>query len=539
MRSFSSTPRRHRRMLGAVALMLVVLCVALAMLSFLPAPAQANSNESPATQNALQYILVAWNDLGMHCMNQWFQNLAVLPPFNTAWAQVIVRGNPPKIVTSGVTVSYSVQDNTKSVGKTDFWTYAPQLFGVTLPDNVGLAKKGLAGDMDAATDHFIATGIPLTPFLDSNPTVLYPYNLGNFVAKDGNGNTLATTTAVLPVSTEMHCDACHADGGDATEGITPTGRVETNILAKHDLLSGTTLMSQQPVLCAKCHADNALGAPGTAGVKNLSAAMHGLHADEMDDPSMVGGNVCYFCHPGPQTKCLRDVMYQHGLTCTDCHGTMIQVANPKRNPWVDVPRCGTCHKAQFAENTGKRYRDSVGHGGLYCEACHNSTHAIVPTIQYNDNIQTVTLQGYAGALGKCTVCHLTTPTGPGPHGLVIPAIPVLRAPAASARVRTARPTLTWKAVPHATIYNIQLRQDTPDGQLVSVARPSRPSYRTPTIRGNGTKYYWRVQACDLNLCGDWSAYRNFTVAAATALDGAPPNLSTSNPLALLTMRFFR
>jgi hypothetical protein len=47
-----------------------------------------------------RYTLLSWNDLGMHCYNRNFQDLAVLPPFNTLWAQVIEVGDPPRIVTS-------------------------------------------------------------------------------------------------------------------------------------------------------------------------------------------------------------------------------------------------------------------------------------------------------------------------------------------------------------------------------------------------------------------------------------------------------
>ena len=79
------------------------------------------------------YIVLAWNDLGMHCYNRDFQDLAVLPPYNNLWAQVIKRGDPPQIVTTGITVTYVFTDNTYSVGKSNFWTYAQQLFGVTLP----------------------------------------------------------------------------------------------------------------------------------------------------------------------------------------------------------------------------------------------------------------------------------------------------------------------------------------------------------------------------------------------------------------------
>ena len=76
------------------------------------------------------YVLLGWNDLGMHCYNYSFKDLAVLPPYNTLWAQVIKRGDPPQIVTSGIRVQYSFPDNKTSTGKTDFWNYADQLFGV-------------------------------------------------------------------------------------------------------------------------------------------------------------------------------------------------------------------------------------------------------------------------------------------------------------------------------------------------------------------------------------------------------------------------
>ncbi len=58
-----------------------------------------------------QVVVIAWNDLGMHCYNRDFQDLAVLPPFNTLWAQVIQVGDPPQVITTGLTVEYSFADN--------------------------------------------------------------------------------------------------------------------------------------------------------------------------------------------------------------------------------------------------------------------------------------------------------------------------------------------------------------------------------------------------------------------------------------------
>jgi len=376
---------------------------------------------SSAAAASSGYIVLGWNDLGMHCYNRDFRDLAVLPPFNNLWAQVIKIGDPPQIVTSGVTVTYSFPDNTYSVGKSNFWDYDQQLFGVDLPPNIGLAGKGLSGSMDAQGDHYVAEGIPLTEFRDSDPTNRYPYQLAQIVVKEtASGAELARLTIVAPVSTEMHCDYCHYDGG--IEGIA-TGRIETNILTLHDSENmdeyppGHTgaLMDRRPVLCAECHASNALNAPGVSGLPNLSKAIHEKHAEEV--PQSLDG--CYSCHPGPLTRCLRGVMAEKkGMICIDCHGTMTTVSqNP--SPWLIEPRCDNvaCHGSGYAQDQ-PLYRMSKDHGGIYCEACHDSTHAIAPSREPNDAIKFIELQGRSGTLSKCTVCHSRQPVDAGPHGIV-------------------------------------------------------------------------------------------------------------------------
>lgn len=363
-----------------------------------------------------EYALLGWNDLGMHCYNADFRDLAVLPPYNTLWTQVIRRGDPPVIVTSGVTATYVFTDNTYSVGKSNFWTYANQLFGVNLPPDIGLTGRGLSGEFERKADHFAADGIPLTEFSDSAPTRPDPYQLALVSLFGPDGHLLASNTVVAPVSTEMHCDNCHFDGG--VEDIA-TGRVETNILTLHDeenaeeYPTGHTgnLMDRRPVLCAECHASNALGAPGVSGIPNLSRAMHSEHRDKVAQTT----EGCYNCHPGPQTQCLRDVMAsEHGMGCVDCHGTMRQVAqNP--NPWLNEPRCDTCHTDPAYAQNAALYRESTGHGGVYCAGCHDSPHAIAPSSQPRDGLKFINLQGHEGPLDTCTVCHLTQPTGGGPH----------------------------------------------------------------------------------------------------------------------------
>jgi hypothetical protein len=394
------------------------------------------TNSTAASSHPSGYVVLAWNDLGMHCYDRDYQVMGVLPPFNTLWAQVIKVGDPPQIVTSGVTVEYSFADNTYSVGKTNFWTYAQKLFNLPqpLPDNVGLKGKGLSGEMDAAGDHFTATGIPLTEFSDSNPQVADPYQMATIVVKNADtGEELTRAEVVAPISSELGCFNCHADDGDATTKypITPTGDVRTNILALHDYLSQAKypagndqpLMDRQPVLCAECHSSNALGAAGVQGISSLSNAMHNHHKDLMDITPDTEG--CYKCHPGPNTQCLRDTMSGHfSLTCVNCHGDMAQVAsNP--NPWLNEPQCAnaTCHGSGYQLNQAL-YRQSQGHGSVYCAGCHDSPHAIAPSREEKDGLKFVALQGNPGTLRDCTVCHATTPTTAFQHRINVASGPL-------------------------------------------------------------------------------------------------------------------
>ena len=97
---------------------------------------------SPGTATVL-----AFNDLGMHCIDREFSIFSILPPFNVVNAQVLFRdsgGNPVIMDDTEVELRYnSVADpagsiNTYSSGKSDFWDHAAQLFGVNLQPGEGL-----------------------------------------------------------------------------------------------------------------------------------------------------------------------------------------------------------------------------------------------------------------------------------------------------------------------------------------------------------------------------------------------------------------
>ena len=355
-------------------------------------------------------LVLGYNDLGMHCMNMDFSEFMILPPYNTLHAQVIDRSGPkPRFVQDGVTVSYGFPSNTTSVTKTNFWDFAQDLFGLDNPlaADIGLAGNGLSGTMtslasEGRTDWSVL-GIPLTPILDDG--TINSFQLALITVSQG-GNDVVQTQAVAPVSWEIRCDYCHT-----TPGIS----VGQDILLKHDRMTGTTLAfpSRKPVVCGNCHPQPELGLTGDEGMATLSSSMHTAHAKRMwlaEDKVEVG---CYACHPGEQTRCMRDVHHLGGMICTDCHGGMADVGNPARRPWQDEPRCGTCHqRAGFEfEQPDTLFRNSRGHYGVQCEACHGSPHAITPTSQPADNIQAMAVQGRQGPIKDCTVCHSDPTTG--------------------------------------------------------------------------------------------------------------------------------
>ncbi len=359
-------------------------------------------NVNPQTIHAtsMDYVAFAWNDLGMHCLNPTYNEGVVLPPYNTVWVQVIKRGNPPQVVTAGITVEYSIQNNTYSYGKRSygqFWDNSLKLFGITLAHDTGVnledpnIHNGLSGTMVVKGSHFQVNGIPVTPVDDS--LTWNPYQVANITVKDSTGATLVQTQCTVPTSDEMNCAKCHG-----------TTNPLLDVLQKHDANQGTSLAANAPVLCASCHGDPALGQTGvgTAGIY-LSQAMHGFHADK--------GAACYDCHPGATTQCSRSIPHTAADgNCIECHGTMAQVASSieagTRIPWAQEPKCVTCHAGIAEVDTGTNlYRNAFAHNNISCPACHQSPHAMLPTNVASDGAQAVQYQTKALPIGTCKVCH--------------------------------------------------------------------------------------------------------------------------------------
>ncbi len=378
----------------------------IATTSVIPPTIAAQPNISlPVFDYGKQYAVFAWNDLGMHCANPSYDTAVLLPPYNTVRAQVIKRGSPPQVITTGITVDYEVIDNTYSYGKgqyAGFWDNVKKLFGITLAKNTGLnlddpnIHNGLKGTMTAKVDYFVTDGIPLTPYYDDGGW--NPYQIGHITVKDASGNVVAETYNTIPISDEISCAKCH--GSSAFQ----------DILQKHDTNNGTKLVSQEPVLCASCHGDPALGKPDAGPFHYTSDHIHGFHATVNPQPS------CYDCHPGQATQCSRSLAHTaEGGNCTTCHGDLANVSSSidaGRIPWVVEPKCATCHTGVAQVDTQNTlYRNAQGHGGVYCTSCHGSPHAMVPTSQRSDNLQALQYEGKALTISDCRVCHRSSRGG--------------------------------------------------------------------------------------------------------------------------------
>ena len=408
-----------------------------------------------------EYVLLAWNDLGMHCMTDNDHYWNILPPANNLFAQLILRGETPQVVTDGVTIRYQIEQGYRNPSDhVDFWEYAQILYGKEVKKNQGLSGNSLEGLMKPApgTMAFHAELLPVVPYSDDG--IFNPYPLFSIEAVDnGTGKVIAKTTTVAPVSTEMGCRNCH--GGEwrfqGKTGI--SNQTSLDIARTHDRINKTDLVdrmkSGKPLICQSCHGDHALGVDGARAVLNLSAAMHGFHATLLTDRQ---GDVCGKCHPAnPKgyTHCLRGIHSDLGLECNSCHGyledhalallkmekrygkksanILIENLQPRsvqtvddvvgREPWIHEPDCLNCHinfeppevdstYNQWTRSAKDLFRNRADTSGIMCEACHGSTHALYPAsnpyqpdrdvlqpVQYQTNRYPI------GANKNCILCH--------------------------------------------------------------------------------------------------------------------------------------
>lgn len=367
-------------------------------------PAPVTPPPVSTTPTGGSYTLLAWNDLGMHCVDgKDYSVFSILPPYNNLHAQLINKSQGG-VVSNGVTLTYEAMAdangsiNTFSVGKTNFWTWVQALFGAQPADNTGLAGNATTSTIprpmkfNSTNNWFEAEGIPITPYDDGGSKNFYP--MVKVVAKDASGNVLASARTVLPVSDEMSCKSCHASSTASNDAKPAAGWVndgdpekdwKKNILRLHDEKKASnpafaaalsklgynpaglsaTAQGGKPILCASCHSSNALPGTGVAGISPLTQALHSKHA-EVKDPvtrlslnSSTNRTSCYLCHPGSVTQCLRgpmgnalDASGQPAMNCQSCHGNMLAVGSSARTGWFNQPTCQSCHHDGQREISG-------------------------------------------------------------------------------------------------------------------------------------------------------------------------------------------
>ena len=410
----------------------------------------------PPTEVPQDWTLLAWNDLGMHCVDEDFSIFAILPPFNTLNAQLMDPAGNPVGGGTGITLHYegSVDldgSSTHTAARSNFWEHAEALFGVALAPGEGLAGSSLPGEANhrqpmhwvAAQRWWEATGIPVLPVDESGLRQSYP--LFRLTARDAQGVLLAETYVTAPVSAEMNCRTCHSStAGPAAQPIggwvgeaDPVRDYRLNILRLHDErqagdptytaalaalgydpggLFPTVVEQAHPILCASCHASAALGADGVAGIPAMTQAMHGGHAGVLDPDSGILMNAsdnrasCYQCHPGKQTQCLRGAMGsavnasgEKAISCQSCHGGMDTMAASDRFGWFDEPNCQSCHTGTATDNSGEiRYLDALVAGDALREPANPvfATKSDVPAAGFS-------LYRFSHGHGdlSCSACH--------------------------------------------------------------------------------------------------------------------------------------
>ncbi|MDF1574041.1 MAG: cytochrome ubiquinol oxidase subunit I [Bacteroidales bacterium] len=414
----------------------------------------------PFDPDTSDYVLLVWNDLGMHCISDNEKYFSFLPPANTLNAQLFKRGPLPELVKTGVTIEYAVEEGYEHPEyHSMFWEYDEAIFGTDLPEGTGLMGKGVNGTMELQGAVYAAQLIPVLPYRDDKTYNPYPlFTIRAF--SESTGEMLAYTKVVAPTSNEMGCRNCHEGLWAWNEVSGMADLTAINILEVHDRYNGTTLLADaeqgKPRLCQSCHADPAVMAPGRPGVLNFSTAMHGFHANYLSGMDQEACNLCHPSHPEGNTNCFRGRHSDVGVTCTICHGTLedhalsLLAAQPDmeaserlarqlepvfvrsreeikpRMPWVMEPDCRSCHTNFNIFGDGfdgtafnrwvpafeALYRNRTDNHGVMCSACHGSTHAVYGAYNkyglHRDNQQPLQYQGLAGTIGthgQCMVCH--------------------------------------------------------------------------------------------------------------------------------------
>lgn len=199
----------------------------------------------------------------------------------------------------------------------------------------------------------------------------------------------------------MLCQDCHGDmrqvGDDFTRNVTPSnpGAFELGGDFYTNAAQPRVPWANEPG-CGSCHTGDA--------ISNLTG-MAGATVNPADADGNADNLRLFRAYVSGDAKATPIVPNNKRFA-----ENIIEASNPAVSGLSD-PRIGN----------PMLYRVSKGHGGLFCETCHGSTHGIWPNKNdlANDNVAANQLQGHKGSIIECDTCHSGSlgNTLNGPHGL--------------------------------------------------------------------------------------------------------------------------
>jgi len=363
-------------------------------------------------------VVMASNDLGMHCACPGAEKMLLLPPFNTLRAQVIERGGSSPVLLSDPTdirVEYDILENHDEFNsykpddpsKTDLrvdpyystWMEMMPKYGFGPAENAsgaiqGLTGAGLAGEMHSQPEGWWEViGVPAFPDASnsSNQEKIMvdplggpnrnPYLTGQVrVYEQATDALLAETSITVPVSFGGCC-SCHLQL-TADNGMDPNPDNSFALMGQlHERDSGINFALLDPdgdgvtgpVRCSVCHWDPAMGEssppggyvdPGTGATLPVSQYSFSdvLHRWHVENSAVLSYNPdlatdCYECHPSNQVMCYRG------------HHTNKTIGTDNHAVW-----CTDCHGDLYQRVAEGQLANPWSPATMpNCQDCHSAT----------------------------------------------------------------------------------------------------------------------------------------------------------------------
>jgi hypothetical protein len=220
------------------------------------------------------------------------------------------------------------------------------------------------------------------------------------------------------------------------QGITPVNDFELGILEEtcyqcHPGKNTKCLrgaMFNGGMVCQDCHGD--MAQVGNDFTERLASSPFPAGANLNKRVPWATEPGCQSCHTGDALDNLAgdypDLAAPDGIRLLQAYEVVDAVDQNGDPDGTELAQPIAAPGSRFAENQSL-FRLSQGHGGVKCEGCHGSTHAIWPVspregpFVANDNLAATQLQGHDGKIQECDTCHaggLSDYRGlEGPHGM--------------------------------------------------------------------------------------------------------------------------